>query len=56
MPKPEILVVAKLWPRYMEALQKAFVVHDRTHLQDAEQFAGVGGLTARVVKHAGGQP
>ena len=39
--KPEILVVAKLWPRYMEALQGAFVVHDRTHLNDAAQFASI---------------
>lgn len=41
MSKPEILVVAKLWPRYMEALQQAFVVHDRTHLLDAAQFAAI---------------
>lgn len=39
MSKPEILVVAKVWPRYMEALQGAFVVHDRTHLEDPAQFA-----------------
>lgn len=41
MSRPEILVVAKLWPRYMQALQEAFVVHDRTHLQDPAAFAPV---------------
>ncbi|MEO7938741.1 MAG: 2-hydroxyacid dehydrogenase, partial [Burkholderiaceae bacterium] len=41
MSKPEILVVAKLWPRYMQALQDAYVVHDRTHLQDPAQFASI---------------
>jgi hydroxypyruvate reductase len=39
--KPEILVVAKLWPRYMQALQDAYIVHDRTHLQDPAQFASI---------------
>lgn len=39
--QPEILVVAKLWPRYMDALQQAFIVHDRTHLADAGQFAAI---------------
>ena len=37
--KPEILVVAKMWPPYMEALQAAFVVHDRTHETDLAAFA-----------------
>ena len=41
MSKPEILVVAALWPRYMQALQQAYVVHDRTHLQDPAQFASI---------------
>ena len=41
MSKPEILVVAKLWPRYMQALQDAYIVHDRTHLQDPAQFASI---------------
>lgn len=37
--KPEILVVAKMWPPYMEALQAEFVVHDRTHEADPAAFA-----------------
>ena len=41
MSKPEVLVVAKLWPRYMQALQDAFVVHDRTHLDDPAAFAAI---------------
>lgn len=39
MSKPEILVVAKMWPPYMEALQAEFVVHDRTHETDPAAFA-----------------
>lgn len=41
MSKPEVLVAARLWPRYMEALHGAFVVHDRTHLNDPAQFAAM---------------
>jgi hydroxypyruvate reductase len=37
--KPEILVVAKLWPPYMQELQETYVVHDRTHETDAAAFA-----------------
>lgn len=37
--KPEILVVAKVWPPYLEALKEAFVVHDRTHESDSAAFA-----------------
>ncbi len=37
--KPEILVVAKMWPPYLEALQTEFVVHDRTHETDPAAFA-----------------
>jgi hydroxypyruvate reductase len=37
--KPEILVIAKMWPPYMEALQAEFVVHDRTHETDPAAFA-----------------
>lgn len=37
--KPEILVVAKMWPPYMEALQAEFVVHDCTHEKDPAAFA-----------------
>ena len=39
MSKPEILVVAKVWPPYLEALKEAFVVHDRTHESDPAAFA-----------------
>jgi hydroxypyruvate reductase len=37
--KPEILVVAKLWPPYMQELQETYVVHDRTYETDAAAFA-----------------
>jgi hydroxypyruvate reductase len=37
--KPEILVVAKLWPPYMQELQETYVVHDRTHETDPAAFA-----------------
>jgi hydroxypyruvate reductase len=37
--KPEILVVAKLWPPYMQELQETYVVHDRTHETDTAAFA-----------------
>jgi lactate dehydrogenase-like 2-hydroxyacid dehydrogenase len=37
--KPEVLVVAKLWPPMMESLHEAFVVHDRTHESDPDAFA-----------------
>jgi hydroxypyruvate reductase len=39
--KPEILVVAKLWPPLMEALQSEFTVHDRIHESDPAAFAQV---------------
>lgn len=39
MSKPEILVVAKLWPPYMQELQATYVVHDRTHDADPAAFA-----------------
>lgn len=39
MSKPEILVAAKLWPPYMEALRSAYVVHDRLHQTDPAAFA-----------------
>ena len=39
MSKPEILVVAKLWPPYMQELQETYVVHDRTHETDPTAFA-----------------
>ncbi len=51
MSKPEILAVAKLWPRYMQALQEVFVVHDRTHQLDAAQFASI---APRIRAIAGG--
>jgi lactate dehydrogenase-like 2-hydroxyacid dehydrogenase len=39
--KPDILVVAKLWPPLMEALQAEFTVHDRIHETDPAAFAVV---------------
>jgi hydroxypyruvate reductase len=39
--KPDVLVVAKLWPPLMEALQAAFTVHDRTHESDPAAFAAI---------------
>ncbi|MEO6292257.1 MAG: 2-hydroxyacid dehydrogenase [Burkholderiaceae bacterium] len=51
MSKPEILVVAKMWPPYMEALQAEFVVHDRTHETDPAAFALV---APRIRAIAGG--
>lgn len=38
MSKPEILVVAKLWPPYMQELQQTYVVHDRTYESDPAAF------------------
>ena len=41
MSKPDVLVVAKLWPPMLEALQAAFTVHDRTHQSDPAVFAKI---------------
>ena len=41
MSRPEILVVAKLWPVYMDMLREAFTVHDRMHVENPAQFAEV---------------
>ena len=41
MSSPEILVVVKLWPHYMQMLRDAFVVHDRTHVEDPARFAEI---------------
>jgi lactate dehydrogenase-like 2-hydroxyacid dehydrogenase len=49
--KPEILTVAKLWPPYLEELQKTYVVHDRTHELDAAAFAQI---APRIRAIAGG--
>lgn len=51
MSKPEILTVAKLWPPYLEELQKTFIVHDRTHELDAAAFAQI---APRIKAIAGG--
>ncbi|MGH8797950.1 MAG: 2-hydroxyacid dehydrogenase [Caldimonas sp.] len=37
--KPDVLVVAKLWPPMLELLQGAYTVHDRTHQSDPAAFA-----------------
>ncbi|PKO44694.1 MAG: 2-hydroxyacid dehydrogenase [Betaproteobacteria bacterium HGW-Betaproteobacteria-3] len=39
--KPDVLVVAKLWPPMMEALHGAFLVHDRIHQTDPAALAAV---------------
>ena len=41
MSKPDILVVAKLWPVLMEMLQSEFTVHDRIHESDPVAFAAI---------------
>lgn len=46
MSKPEILAVAKLHPLYQRALEAAYTVHDRTHLNDPGAFAA---LAPRIV-------
>ena len=51
MSKPEVLVVAKLWPPLMQALQAEFTVHDRTHESDQAAFAA---LAPRVRALCGG--
>ncbi len=51
MSKPEILVVAKLWPPYMQELQASYVVHDRTHETDPAAFALI---APRIKAIAGG--
>ncbi len=37
--KPEVLVAAKVWPRYMQMLQDEFTVHDRLHETGPAAFA-----------------
>jgi hydroxypyruvate reductase len=49
--KPDILVVAKLWPPLMEALQSAFTVHDRIHESDPAAFTKI---SARIRAISGG--
>src|SRR3954465_15680039 len=39
--RPDILVVAKLWPPMLEALHSMFTVHDRIHQSDPTAFAAV---------------
>ncbi len=39
--KPDILVVAKLWPYLMDKLQAEFTVHDRIHESDPAAFAAI---------------
>jgi hydroxypyruvate reductase len=39
--KPDVLVVAKLWPYLMTRLQAEFTVHDRTHESDPAAFAAI---------------
>ena len=51
MSKPEILVVAKLWPPYLKTLQETYVVHDRTYESDPAKFAEI---SPRIRAIAGG--
>src|SRR5829696_3324042 len=39
--RPDVLVVAKLWPPMLQALHGAFTVHDRIHQTDPAAFAAV---------------
>ncbi len=39
--RPDVLVVARLWPPMMESLQAAFRVHDRVHQSDPAAFAAL---------------
>jgi hydroxypyruvate reductase len=44
--KPDVLAVAKLHPLYLQALQMAYTVHERTHETDPAAFAQ---LASRIV-------
>jgi hydroxypyruvate reductase len=39
--RPDVLVVARLWPPMMESLRAAFRVHDRVHQGDPTAFAAL---------------
>ena len=39
--RPEVLVVVKLWPVYMQMLRDVYVVHDRLDVEDPARFAVV---------------
>lgn len=52
MSKPDVLVVAKLWPPMMEALQTVYTVHDRSHESDPAAFAKIA-PTIRAISGAG---
>ena len=52
MPKPDVLVVSKLWPPMMEALHGAFTVHDRTHESNPSAFGKVA-ATIRAISGSG---
>ncbi|MDR6537197.1 2-hydroxyacid dehydrogenase [Variovorax soli] len=47
--RPEVLVVAPLMPFLMEALQREYVVHDRTHMNDEEGFSAAAPRIRAVV-------
>ncbi len=46
MCKPDVLAVARLHPFYQQALETAYTVHDRSHLNDPAGFAA---LALRIV-------
>ena len=39
--KPEVIAVARLWPIYLQSLQKSFVVHELASLQASGELASV---------------
>ena len=47
--RPEVLVVAPLMPFLMEALQREYVVHDRTHMNDEDAFSAAAPRIRAVV-------
>ena len=51
MSKPEILIVAKLWPPYLQQLQDTYIVHDRIYETDPAAFAQI---APRIRAIAGG--
>ncbi|MBT2300284.1 2-hydroxyacid dehydrogenase [Variovorax paradoxus] len=47
--RPEVLVVAPLMPFLMDALQREYTVHDRTHVSDPEAFSAAAPRIRAVV-------
>jgi len=47
-PPVDVLVVARLWPPMLAALQGAFRIHDRVHLGEASAFAAIAPLVRAI--------